>query len=223
MKLLNPDSQTLSSQKISSQISRTRRPGRYAFIFIKTLSILLLGTFLLNCKTKKESNFFVKDFSGRLVTGEEVHFSDLKVPRLAVNVYSPTCIPCFGEIPTLNYLRRVMIEKGYGELYMAVDPNGISQDPEGKEFEALFKEVAPIMKKEAEERGIELPILVMRPPFSVEPETGLITGTPETLLFRTSPLSLYYNFIGSISDKKEISEMERDPKIQFFLRQVRSR
>jgi len=43
-----------------------------------------------------------------------------------------------------------------------------------------------------------------------------MTGRPETLLFKTNPLILYYNFIGPLSEEKDISIIQNQNKIKFF-------
>ena len=72
------------------------------------------------------------------------------------------------------------------------------------------------MEKEVLEKKIELPILIMKRPFRVSQGDGLITGRPETLLFKMNPLILYYNFIGPISEGNETKFIENENKVKFF-------
>lgn len=174
----------------------------------------------ISCRTKKESNLNIDSLSGVDLNGKDLHFKDIQSPRVSINVYSPTCIPCFKEIPTLNFLRREILKAGLGEFYMVVDPFSLSDKSEETSFEVVYAEVKSVMEEEKAKRNIELPILVMRPPFKVTPGKGLITGTPETLLFKTQPLILYYNFIGSISEKEDLEEIQNDPKVKFFKRVI---
>jgi hypothetical protein len=104
-----------------------------------------------------------------------------------------------------------------GEFYMVVDPTLLVEDAKLSQ-EELEKKAISIMQMEVQKRNIELPILVMREPFRVDPQKGLVTGTPETLLFKTSPLRLYYNFLGSISEKTDPIEIEKDSRVKFFMR-----
>ncbi len=184
----------------------------------KILPLLVLFIFSMDCRTKRESNLNVQTFVGVDLTGKEVSLKDEKTPRVAINVYSPTCIPCFKEIPSLNYLRNEMLHSKLGEFYMVVDPYSIIDGMDGKPFEDVYPEALKVMKEEVKNRKIELPILIMKPPFKVTPGEGLITGTPETLLFKTTPLILYYNFIGSISEQESLEDLKNDLKVKFFKR-----
>lgn len=184
----------------------------------KILPLLVLFIFSMDCRTKRESNLNVQTFVGVDLTGKEVSLKDEKTPRVAINVYSPTCIPCFKEIPSLNYLRNEMLHSRLGEFYMVVDPYSIIDGMDGKPFEDVYPEALKVMKEEVKNRKIELPILIMKPPFKVTPGEGLITGTPETLLFKTTPLILYYNFIGSISEQESLEDLKNDLKVKFFKR-----
>ncbi len=180
--------------------------------------LILLTSF--NCRTKRVSNFYLDSFAGKDLEGKEIQFRDLNFPRIALNVYSPTCIPCFKEIPTLNYLREEMLKSHLGEFFMVVDPFSIVDESENKSFEEIYPKAVQLMKEEVKNRNITLPIIIMRPPFKVTPGNGLITGTPETLLLKTNPLILYYNFIGSISEKDTMEAIQNDLKVKFFKRTV---
>ena len=184
----------------------------------KILPLLVLFIFVMNCRTKRESNLNVQTFVGVDLTGKEVSLKDEKTPRVAINVYSPTCIPCFKEIPSLNYIRNEMLNSRLGEFYMVVDPYSIVDGMDGKPFEDVYPEAMRVMKEEVKNRKIELPVLIMKPPFKVTPGEGLVTGTPETLLFKTNPLILYYNFIGSISEQESLEDLKNDLKVKFFKR-----
>jgi hypothetical protein len=184
----------------------------------KILPLLVLFIFVMNCRTKRESNLNVQTFVGVDFTGKEISLKDEKTPRVAINVYSPTCIPCFKEIPSLNYIRNEMLNSRLGEFYMVVDPYSIVDGMDGKPFEDVYPEAMRVMKEEVKNRKIELPVLIMKPPFKVTPGEGLVTGTPETLLFKTNPLILYYNFIGSISEQESLEDLKNDLKVKFFKR-----
>jgi hypothetical protein len=184
----------------------------------KILPLLVLFIFGMDCRTKRESNLNVQTFVGIDLTGKEVSLKEVMTPRVAINVYSPTCIPCFKEIPSLNYLRKEMLHSRLGEFYMVVDPYTIVDGMDGRPFEDVYPEAMRVMKEEVKNRNIELPVLIMKPPFKVTPGEGLITGTPETLLFKTNPLILYYNFIGSISEQESLEVLKNDLKVKFFKR-----
>jgi len=191
---------------------------------MKHFSYLLLSFFIcLNCKTGRKSNFSVEKFTGVTLEGVKLVFKDIITPRIALNVYSPTCIPCFKEIPTLNYLSREMKRQGLGELYMVVDPINVLERETQISKEDRLAKVKEIMSNEKEKRKIELPIVIMDEPFQVLPppsKEGLITGTPETLLLKTNPITLYYNFIGSICEKENLDEIANDAKVKFFKKQL---
>jgi thiol-disulfide isomerase/thioredoxin len=187
---------------------------------IRYFVLILILIFTSFCKTEKESNLNVNQFSGRMLDGTDLRFSEIINHRIALNVYSHTCIPCFKEIPTLNFLRNEMKTKKLGEFYMVVEPYSLLDEDESISFDEVYLKAKEIMEKEIQDRGIELPVVIMKPPFKIEPSTGLVTGTPESLLFKTSPLTLYYNFIGSISEETDSKLIQSNPKVQFFLRMV---
>lgn len=100
---------------------------------------------------------------------------------------------------------------------MVVDPYDIVPDAEPtSSFDELYPKAKAIMEKEVSEKKIDLPILIMKRPFRVSQGDGLITGRPETLLFKTKPLILFYNFIGPISEEKELNLIQTENKVKFF-------
>ncbi|MDX1959277.1 MAG: TlpA family protein disulfide reductase [Leptospiraceae bacterium] len=185
--------------------------------------ILFFSICLTYCKAGRKSNFGVENYKGYTLKNEFIQLRDLNFSRIAMNVYSPTCVPCFKEIPTLNFLARDMKQKNQGEFFLVVDPFNILENPSGLTREERISKSIEIMSKEKESRNIELTVLIMEDEFKVEPPPsrgGLVTGTPETLLFKTKPLTLYYNFIGSICEKQSLEEITNDPKVQFFQKQI---
>jgi thiol-disulfide isomerase/thioredoxin len=184
---------------------------------MKQIIIFLLTAFLANCYSQKQSNFDVSLYEGLDLLGKPIVLAELPLRRLAINVYAPTCIPCVKEIPALNYLfQEVNKDKSLG-LYMVVDPYDIVPDAEPtSSFDELYPKAKAIMEKEVSEKKIDLPILIMKRPFRVSQGDGLITGRPETLLFKTKPLILFYNFIGPISEEKELNLIQTENKVKFF-------
>ncbi|MBK8396459.1 MAG: TlpA family protein disulfide reductase [Leptospiraceae bacterium] len=184
---------------------------------MKQIVIFLILTLFNACYSQKQSNFDVSQYEGLDFSGNRVILKDLPLRRLAINVYAPTCIPCVKEIPTLNYLyREISSEKSLG-FYIVVDPYDIVPDADtGASFEELYPKAKAVMEKEVLDKKIELPILIMKKPFRVTPGEGLITGRPETLLFKTNPLILYYNFIGPISEENELGIIQNENKVKFF-------
>ncbi len=176
--------------------------------------------FLIYCNSKPQSNFDVGSYEGIFLDGKQTKLSDLKFERIAVNVYSPTCIPCIKEIPAINFIAKELSKKKNSVIILAVDPYQIVENSEGLSFGEAYSKAKEIMEKEISNRNIHIPVIVMKKPFRVNPEGGLITGTPETLIFKNSPFSLYYNFVGPISERTGLSDLEKDAKIQFFLKMV---
>jgi hypothetical protein len=114
------------------------------------LILLLILTTSFNCRTKRVSNFYIDSFAGKDLLGKEIEFRDLNFPRVAINVYSPTCIPCFKEIPTLNYLREEMLRSHLGEFFMVVDPCSIEEGSGNKTFEEVYRSEERLVGKECE-------------------------------------------------------------------------
>lgn len=182
--------------------------------------LFVLLYFLLFCSPKVESNFGVDKYEGVYLDERTIKFSELEYERIAFNVYSPTCIPCIKEIPALNYIHSMIPDKKKSVIFMVVDPYFIVENSENKKLEEVFRQAKEIMQKEVKTRKIEFPVILMKKPFQVNPEGGLIIGTPETLLFKNRPFTLYYNFIGPISEIGEVINLEKDAKVRFFLRMI---
>lgn len=188
-----------------------------------TYLILLLVGFL-SCAKEKMVNFSAEKYEGISLEGEIVHLANINASRLALNVYSPTCVPCVKEIPTLNFLyhefkdreAKTVSGKNAGvKLYMVVDPYTVVPDSERMEESSVIPQAIKIMQREVLQKKIDLPVLVMKKPFTVA-DNWLVTGTPETLLFHTNPLVLYYNFVGSISEETNPEKLKLDTKVSFF-------
>ena len=187
---------------------------------MKFFKLLLILALLLGCSPEKESNFDVSGYQGLDLNGQNVVLSELRIEKIAINVYSPTCAPCVKEIPALNHIFQELEVSKKGKLYIVADPYTIVDNSENMSFDEVYKKAVPILKVDAAKRKIFAPILVMKRPFRVFQGNGLVTGTPETLLFRTSPLRLYYNFIGPISEEQNPLLIPKDAKVQFFKRMI---
>jgi hypothetical protein len=90
------------------------------------------------------------------------------------------------------------------------------------ESESIRDLAVRIMKNEKAKFKIELPIYLMNENFRVG-AGQFVTATPETLLIRTEPWNIYYNFIGSISEKQSLPEIDSDSRVNFFLNSVGAR
>ncbi|MDZ4724764.1 MAG: hypothetical protein SH817_01300 [Leptospira sp.] len=187
-------------------------------IFPAFLSFCLLA--FGQCAPSKSSFFGEMEWKAVGIDGKNIKLSELPVDLIAINVYSPDCVPCWKEIPTLNYLNKEIREKYKNQvLYLAVDPYQMVPDlASDASWGEAFGKAKVRMEKEAKDRNIELTLLFMMPPFSVN-EGNFITGTPETLLLENRPLRLYYNFIGSLSEETDLDKIIKDPKVNFFKHQ----
>ncbi|TGL29718.1 TlpA family protein disulfide reductase [Leptospira koniambonensis] len=203
------DSQANSDSRLSVPFSKG--------IFFRLIP-LLITSLLTVCAPSEQSNLGVQDFEGISLEGDNIRISDIAADRIALNVYGPNCPPCEKEIPVLNYLNAELKKTPHIKLYMVVDPDVFFDNPEALSTEQKMKQAAILMKEEVKKFGIQLPVIIMKPPFKVVRTDGLVTGTPETLLFKTKPLILYYNFIGAISEESDPNKIPKNMKVIFFKR-----
>ncbi|EKR72900.1 redoxin domain protein [Leptospira noguchii str. 2006001870] len=170
----------------------------------------------------EQSNLGIQEFQGITLDGQPVRLSEVKASRLILNVYGPNCVPCIKEIPALNYLYQEMQKDPKVQFYMAVDPSLFFDNSEVMSEDEMLTKVIPLVKDEIQRYKIQVPILLMKKPFQVSRTNSIITGTPETLLFKTKPFILYYNFIGPISEEENPQRLTVDQKILFFKRMAGS-
>jgi thiol-disulfide isomerase/thioredoxin len=189
--------------------------------YLKKILGFIIIVHLSSCFTKQESNFNLQEWQALDLKGNPVRLSELNYKKFAINVYSPDCIPCVKEIPTMNLLYAFFEPTKLYTIYLVVDPYDIIESEETESFESIYPKAVARMNAEIQNKKIELPVLIMKKPFRVSTmKQGLITGRPETLLFKTFPLVLYYNFIGPISEAIEKKEIEKEPKVIFFKRML---
>ncbi|TQE76153.1 TlpA disulfide reductase family protein [Leptospira noguchii] len=174
------------------------------------------------CALSEQSNLGIQEFQGITLDGQPVRLSEVKASRLILNVYGPNCVPCIKEIPALNYLYQEMQKDPKVQFYMAVDPSLFFDNSEVMSEDEMLTKVIPLVKDEIQRYKIQVPILLMKKPFQVSRTNSIITGTPETLLFKTKPFILYYNFIGPISEEENPQRLIVDQKILFFKRMAGS-
>ena len=192
---------------------------------MRKVIITFISFFVGFCANQESSNFQIDKFNGvELETGKHIFFSKIKNSQnLVLNVYAPKCPPCLAEINTLEYLYEEIQKKKDIQLFMIVDPeltlNRVDITTENKTTEQILKEAAEVMRKEKEKYNISLPIILMHKPFKISTK-GLVTGMPETLLFKTSPLILYYNFLGPIAIEKDLEKIKKEPKVLFLKRML---
>ncbi|WP_406600669.1 TlpA family protein disulfide reductase [Leptospira sanjuanensis] len=188
----------------------------------RSFLFVLLTLFVNVCAPSEQPNLGVQDFQGVTLDGKSVRLSEVAAPRLVVNVYGPNCVPCIKEIPALNYLYQEMQKDPKIQFYMAVDPALFFDEPETMSEEELLTKALPLVKEEIQKYGIQVPTLLMKKPFRVSRTGSIVTGTPETLLFKTKPFVLYYNFIGPISEEANPQRLSVDQKLLFFKRMAGS-
>ncbi|PJZ70090.1 redoxin [Leptospira perolatii] len=205
------DPQAHLARKISKSSKISIGLSLYFFIHL---------SFIISCAPSEQSNLGVSDYAGQTLDGKPVKISELDSDRIALNVYGPNCTPCIREVPVLNYLHYEFEKNPRIKLYMVVDPTVFVDNPETLSEEELIQEATTQMKTEIQKYKIKLPVLIMKKPFRISQESGLVTGTPETLLLKTKPLVLYYNFIGPISEESDQSRIPKDLKVLFFKKMV---
>jgi thiol-disulfide isomerase/thioredoxin len=177
---------------------------RFSFLFL---------FFLIQCAPQSPPNLGIETWVLEDESGNTFHLPEREWEHLALNFYSQTCMPCIREIPALNWASEQLTNPNH-KIWMVVDPTGIAGEDDFQKAMPIAKE---IMKQEVSKRGIKLPIFFIHPPFEVK-QSGLVTGTPETLIFKKNPFQLFYNFIGPISEAESIASLEKDSKMKFFLR-----
>lgn len=182
------------------------------------MRIFFLLFFLLNqCAKVQVSNLGVETWKLRDDDGKTLSIQDLPGERIAINVYSPTCVPCVEEIPALNAIRDEIATNRNFHIVMAVDTSQWITTGIKESDDDIFQKARTEMKTEIAKRGIRLPVYYFLPPLRVGPQE-IITGTPETLLFQKNPTRLFYNFLGPISTVSDPKEVTKDLKYKFFKR-----
>ncbi len=185
------------------------------------LSLFTLTFATIACTPARSSFFGEPEWVGVGFSGNEVVLDTLPYSRLVINVYSPDCVPCWKEIPALNYIESEWF-KGRSDIkfYIAVDPYQIlTEISETASWEEVYPKAKVRMLEEVKNRSIGAEMLFLKKPFQVS-QSSLVTGTPETLLFETRPLRLYYNFIGSITEETDPKLLATDRKLQFLKHQI---
>ncbi|WP_036095759.1 redoxin domain-containing protein [Leptospira weilii] len=183
---------------------------------------LIVSLLEIHCALSEQPNLGIQEFQGMTLDGKPVRLSEMSASRLVLNVYGPNCIPCIKEIPALNYLYQELQKDPKIQFYMAVDPALFFDEPETMSEDELLTKAVPLVKEEIRKYGIQVPTLLMKKPFRVSRTDSIVTGTPETLLFKTKPLLLYYNFIGPISEESNPQRLSVDQKVLFFKRMAGS-
>lgn len=187
---------------------------------LKKIRLVWLLLILAACRPEERSNFGVEAWSGRLLDGSVVRFSDLPQKQILINFYSPTCQPCITELPALELLRKEAAARGI-PFYMALEPSaGAHGLTATGSVESTFEVIRNRMLEDVQKYRITIPVMIMDPPFQIEPGSSTVTGTPETLVLSTRPLLLKYNFIGPISMSQKPREIELETRYKFVLERL---
>jgi len=159
----------------------------------------------------------METWSGRLLDGTPVRLGDVNSQILILNFYSPTCQPCIEELPALEILYETAKKKN-ASMYIVLEGNPLSHGLEerGNE-EENYIEIRNRMQEDVMKYAISIPVLIIDARFPVFGEGGLITGTPETILLKTQPLVLKYNFVGPIASTGTLEEIKKDERLSFIL------
>ncbi|EMO61623.1 TlpA family protein disulfide reductase [Leptospira borgpetersenii] len=196
--------------------------GSYIYLMNRILLCFVFCILTVHCTLSEQPNLGIHEFQGITLDGTLVRLSEVEAPRLVLNVYGPNCVPCIKEIPALNYLYQDMQKDPKIQFYMAVDPTLFFDEAETMSEEELLTKGIFLVKEEIRKYGIQVPTLLMKKPFRVSRTGSIVTGTPETLLFKTKPFVLYYNFIGPISEEENPQRLSVDQKVLFFKRMAGS-
>ncbi|WCL49943.1 hypothetical protein [Leptospira sp. GIMC2001] len=191
---------------------------------ISRLLILLTFLFSSNCLKDATDQMGMGVFTGAFLSNsEKVNLSELPHEVLALNVYSPNCPPCVRELPTLHRIQERFSKDPRFGIYIVVDPIQVSESVEGDfgSSDPVIRAQA-IMKQEILTQKIKIPVIFLDSPFRIEPGS-FVTGTPETIMVRTKPWNIFYNFIGSISEKRTDVEIDSDSKVRFFFNTIGAR
>jgi len=154
-------------------------------------------------------------WKGETLEGTPFDLSRLKAPIVAVNVYSPTCVPCIDELPALDLLGRELSKKE-GEIFLLVDGN---PEKHGLAASASQSDLRNRLQADVKKYGIRAPVVIMDAAFKTAEPGAFITGTPETIFFRTGPLTPVYLFLGPIMEGQPFVP-EEDSRFRFVLSQL---
>lgn len=200
----------------------------------------------IGCSPAYRSNLGVESWSGTTLAGEKVRFSDLKAKGVILNFYSPTCGPCIEELPAIEEYYEEAERRGIAMFVVVeadLEKNGLAGNPAqgggkdgpsgsnvGKDGagstpgtttaaadEATVRQLlGERMKADIAKYHMKVPVVIMDRPFTIRPD-GLVTGTPETMLFYTAPFRLAYNFIGPLSTAPTRQDLRRSSRFSFAM------
>jgi thiol-disulfide isomerase/thioredoxin len=188
---------------------------------MKKIFVLALLVIAAACEKPEKENFRIQLLKGRDLNGSVVDFTSVKESRFVINFYSPVCVPCIEELPALQMLSDELSRKNI-PVYIAVEGNPEVHEvfPEQNDPESVYQAIRKRIQEDAVRYNIKIPVVILDPAFKISPESGLITGTPETLIMDGSPMHIRYNFIGPVSRFHNASEVYADTRFQFAVKKA---
>ena len=196
---------------------------RTIIIFFAIIILGILSGFFIGCRPAERTHFDVETWQGEVLqSGEKVQFSRLSAPGVILNVYSPTCVPCIDELPALNHLHSIARDENIAMFVVAdgrPETHGLEVEDDASAEEARAA-LRARLSADVAKFDIKIPLVVMDSSFRVEPRGGLVSGTPETMLFRTFPFVLDYNFVGPVAATNDLNELAEDSRFQFVVKKV---
>lgn len=176
----------------------------------------------LSCRPVIHPNLGVEKWKGTTIEGQAVRFADVKAAGVVLNFYSPTCAPCIEELPAFEAFAREASKLGVA-VFVVVEGQGLSSgvDPEKLKGAEYTEAVRRRIDQDRVKYGIKPTIVILDPEFKIS-QRGPVTGTPETLFFRTNPFLLQYAFVGPISTEETPEALAKDTRYQFALGKLRT-
>ncbi len=182
----------------------------------------LVALFGADCRPVIHPNLGVEKWKGTTLDGKAVQFSDVKAKGVVLNFYSPTCAPCIEELPAFEAFAAEAAKLGV-MVFVVVEGQGLSSgvDPEKVKGAEFTEAVRRRIDQDRVKYGIKPTIVILDPEFKIT-QRGPVTGTPETLFFRTNPFLLHYAFVGPISTEESAPALAKDTRYQFALGKLRT-
>lgn len=182
----------------------------------------IVSAFTASCRPVIHPNLGVEKWKGTTLDGKPVRFSEVKARGVVLNFYSPTCAPCIEELPAFEAFAAEAEKLGVA-VFVVVEGQGLSSgvDPEKVKGSEFTEAVRRRIDQDRVKYGIKPAIVILDPEFKIT-QRGPVTGTPETLFFRTNPFLLQYAFVGPISTEESPAALAKDTRYQFALGKLRT-
>lgn len=154
-------------------------------------------------------------WKGKTLDGRPFDLQSVPSAIVVANVYSPTCVPCIDELPALDFLAGELRKKE-GALFLLVDG---APEKHGLPESATQEQLRERLLADVQRYKIASPVVIMEKSFRTAEPGAFITGTPETIFFRTGPLRPVYLFLGPIMESVPFVAQE-DSRFRFVLSQL---